>query len=47
MNISEEEVQGAGYILSSDTADGGVKVIEGTFGDHRDHHIAQELPEDT
>jgi hypothetical protein len=42
-DVSEEAVQGAGFALPGSEGEG--KRVEGTFGDHRDEVIVQDLPE--
>lgn len=42
-DVSEAAVQGAGFTLPRSEGEG--KKVEGTFGDHRDEAIVQDLPE--
>lgn len=42
-DVPEEAVQGAGATLPG--GEGDAKKVEGTFGDHRDEVIVQDLPE--
>lgn len=43
MDVPEEAVQGAGATLPGNEGEG--KKVEGTFGDHRDEVVVQDLPE--
>jgi hypothetical protein len=42
-DVPEEAVQGAGSTLPGGEGEG--KTVEGTFGDHRDEILVQDLPE--